>query len=807
VCRSGARRAALFFAFAPVLALIAGVAPAVAGDDRAPLVTVASGSVPLSLVVNGVDDGISFVLETDGGDVLVPLADLRHACIMLPANALPAGASGATYVHLKGLAPAVTFTVDDDMLVLALTVDPKLLPQTNVALVVPQAAPSANPVTSGFVNYTVTGNAASGSASAASAYVEAGASSSRGAFDTTMSTEGTAIRRGLTSFTTETESRLRRATFGDTVVDAGTLGSDVVLGGFSVERAFDLQPRFLRLPTPGIAGTVLTPTTADVYVNGQFVRSIQLEPGPYDLTALNVQSGANATSIVLHDASGATTTVNATLYLDADLLRKGVTDYDYALGFVRPNPVGTIDRDGPLAVLGRYRVGLSDALSAGARVEADANLFSGGPRVDVGLPVGALSMFAAASDAAGVAGDAFAGAYTYGGRAFNVDVSATHLSRGYATLELAPRQDRRLSEVDERVGTQLGRRTSLTLSNSNVVDRDDGAQRIVQAAVQTNVTRRTSLDLFAERIATSSGPNQPTFVETTPATTGPVAVAPNVAQSGWTFGATLFMQLGNDVDAIVTSQNGTGGASRGLSIERAAPQGPGFGYRLDTSTGDGTTTAYAYVIDRTREGDLTASVQTGASASAQATVAGGLAIFSQGAVFTRPIDGPYALVHVSGIDGAPIVVNDVYAGRTDGRGLLVAPNVAAYAANSVAIGNLQSVPDVREGPSGADVVPKNRTGAIADLTLERVRIFTGTIAIGAIGEPVVPRYGIVDLASGTLAFRSDLGSAGQFYFENVPAGTYEATVQYSGGVCSFALRVPATSVFRTDLGALTCVPS
>ena len=626
-------------------------------------------------------------------------------------------------------------------------------------------------------------------------------------FDSSLATEGDSLRRGLTNFTTETPSTLRRTAFGDAVADAGTLGGSLTLGGVSVERAFDLQPQFLRQPTPGIAGTVLVPTTADVYVNGVFVRSVALQPGSYDLNQLGAQSGANATSVVLHDANG-TTSLDQTLYLDADTLRPGVTDYQYAVGFARPDPFGFEDRYGPLALLARYRAGISNAVTVGGRIEARPGLASVGPRIDVALPAGALSLFAAASDSGGISGSAFAVAYTFESRGVGAGASVTKLSPSYANLSLLPAYDRRLSEVDENVSLPVSRRTSLAVTNSNVIDRDRPAQTSLTGSLQTTVTRAMSLRLFAERIR---GGVDDDGTLATAGTQGPVVpvVIPGGTQgprNAWTLGASLFFAGRSDVDAIATTQTTNGTAANGILVQKAAPQGPGFGYRIEADSSGGTTTSFEQAALQTDRGDVLVDAQVGgaASDSVSTVVSGGVAVFKQGVTFTRPLDGPYALVHVDGLANAPIDVNNVFAGRTDGRGLLVTTNVTPYLPNAVALGDLGSLPDVRDAGTHVDVVPKNRTAALADLVVRRVRFFTGTMTIGAGTGEIVPRYGVVDLAGAGWTFRSDLGSTGEFYFEDVPSGTYDATIQYAGGTCRFSVRFPVARTLQTDLGRLTC---
>ena len=51
---------------------------------------------------------------------------------------------------------------------------------------------------------------------------------------------------------------------------------------------------------------------------------------------------------------------------------------------------------------------------------------------------------------------------------------------------------------------------------------------------------------------------------------------------------------------------------------------------------------------------------------------------------------------------------------------------------------------------------------------------------------------------------SPIGHDGTFFFEQLPPGSYAATVKHLGETCSFTLTVPAALGFLVDLGQITC---
>jgi len=55
------------------------------------------------------------------------------------------------------------------------------------------------------------------------------------------------------------------------------------------------------------------------------------------------------------------------------------------------------------------------------------------------------------------------------------------------------------------------------------------------------------------------------------------------------------------------------------------------------------------------------------------------------------------------------------------------------------------------------------------------------------------------------SFESILGNNGEFYFENIKVGRYQATIETEEQTCNFSFEVPQTDDEMVQLGNLTCV--
>jgi outer membrane usher protein len=143
-------------------------------------------------------------------------------------------------------------------------------------------------------------------------------------------------------------------------------------------------------------------------------------------------------------------------------------------------------------------------------------------------------------------------------------------------------------------------------------------------------------------------------------------------------------------------------------------------------------------------------------------------------------------------------------GRTDERGNLLVPNLLPYYGNRLRIDD-RDVPlqyDVQAVE--ATVAPPFRGGALVAFPVRQVRTVTGTMVVRTGGNEIVPAYGQITLAAGGNTFVSPLGAAGEFYFENISTGAYDATVEYETSVCKTSVQIPASDSDVIKLGKLEC---
>jgi len=236
--------------------------------------------------------------------------------------------------------------------------------------------------------------------------------------------------RGLSNFTLDEPLAMRRWVAGDGFSSTGTLGGSLLLGGVSVSRNFALDPYFVRTPLPRVSGAVLTPSTLDVYVNGVLVRREPLPPGPFEIANLPVTSGLSGVRYVVHDAFGRTQEYSTRAYSSPTVLAKGLSDYSYGVG-LRREDFGTASFSyGRAALMAQHRLGLTDRMTGGYRLEADPGLLSAGPSLSVALPLGQLDLAAAGSVADGGIGAGGSLGYVLVMRPAAVEIAQVRIDAG-----------------------------------------------------------------------------------------------------------------------------------------------------------------------------------------------------------------------------------------------------------------------------------------------------------------------------------------------------------------------------------------
>lgn len=757
------------FWYGIALACLATILPlrAFAQDD---------GRTYLDVVVNDVDRGAVFALVR-GGHVFVDAADVDRLGIKR-GHDREVALRGRSFVELDSLAPGVRYRFDANALTLHLALAPELLPEKKLSLASNRPRDLVRSYTRfASLNYAISATGAG--TLAASIEPRLSWRESQVLESTFGRTIFGNVARGYTTYTIDDVSRLRRTSIGDVLATSDDFASGAVLGGFEVRRAFALDPYAVTFPLPSLTTRLVTPTVAQVYVNGVLVQTIDLPPGNYTLANLPIRSGITNAQVVLVDAFGRTQTQASQFYGATSLLRRGLTDYAYDVGALRPSPAGRNDRYTSLAATGRYRVGVSDRFTAGVRVESGGGVFDGGGALDIltgarGLVHAAFS----ASRAQAFSGAAASLGYSLEGFRSALSGLVVAQSARFATLGLAPLADRALLNAQLAYSVRIAPRFNASFFAATTNDRDAGHVNRTSVML-SNTIHGVSVDAAISR-----------------------DWAPAGVSNG--FSLSLTRVVGHDVTSLQTNQDG-GVPATTMSLAHASsePLGVNGAIAVDTLRPLPSLASIDAGLPFSRIG-ATAQRRADGGYFTMGSLAGAITLADRDVLFSQTIDDGFVILSAPGVARLPAYYNAQYVGRTDARGDVLVPFALSNQSNRLNFSDASMPLDVALDATAFDVAPDYHGGAIVRTQVARIHSIAGFYTIVTSTGMRLPVFGAIELRNGATRIDGRFDADGHFSIDRIDPGLYDVTMSDGEGGCETTLDVPAFTNPRINFGRLTC---
>jgi len=750
----------------------------------------------VTVSLNGAPVGERIVQLTGAAHVLMDLDDVRALGVAHVDRGVLRVVESRPHVVLDDLAPWMTYVLDERQAHLALTVDPARLNPTVVDM--GSASPPGTvrvDAPGGFFNYAADYAAGdSGRFSVLSVPVEAGARMGGGFAYTDAiftRTDGGGpevvdrLVRQESHLTVDDEDALVRYRLGDQAVASEPLGGAARIGGVSAAREFSISPHFIRYPGISLTGTLATPSDVEVYSNGILIRRDRLPAGEFTYEDLPRTTGAGESEILIRDAFGRESRVRSPFYVSPRLLKPGLSSFRYAFG-VRREGFGrsSFDYGGPV-FSATHRVGVSPRLTAGLRAELDGDVANGGPEAAFLLGrLGEVDTAAAWSRDTGRDGQAWRAGYTYAGRTLGLRLSGVGRSREYATISLGADDDRVRRDLEGTISLRVPWVGPFSVSH-----------RMARSQPGPDL-ERTSV-FFARPLGRATS----LFVRATRSRL-------DVVEDDLFVG--LSHSLGPSRSLTADWQQHEENATGRATLQKSAPLGPGWGYRVEGSrTVDPVLEDHdvgtGFVEYHGPHGVYQAEgrTETGTD-SYRASAAGALAWTGGARGWTRPVNDAFALVRVPGVEGVKVYHDSRLAARTGPDGTAIVPDVISYVDNRIAI-------DATDVPLGYELsvdsrtvtVPYRGTGEVA-FPAARTQAVVGRLVTGeGVGRmPVELTW--MTLTDGGAEKRVPVGRGGEFYLENPSPGDHPARVTWKGRECAFTIHVPESDDVMVEVGEVVC---
>ncbi len=623
------------------------------------------------------------------------------------------------------------------------------------------------------------------------------------------------------SATFERRGELQWFTAGDQFARSGDLGSTVNMGGIGFSKVYKIDPYFITQPTLDLQGSVIYPTQAEVYLDGVLVGRQQIAPGIFDLKNIFSYTGSHRVEVVLKDPFGQEQRIVHPVYFNTVMLRKGLHEYSYNLGFLREQYGLRSAEYGKAVFSAFHRYGVSNSLNIGVNAEGSDQVYNGGLLAAFLLPrIGAVTLAAAASDANGKKGSAASALYSYQFRSFNANIRARTFSRDYATVgmpSVAPAEQIRY-ERSTGVGLLLLPLGSLALTYSETGNYGGESSRVVSANYSRTLTRMISFFATASRTRQTRAKDLSSLF-----------VGFNFNFDVHLHGAVQHARTGDTI-------------TQTAQLQQDVPVGEGFGYRATLSRSEtGSVTSQSVNPNVQYNGpygtytaDVNAQKVGGRNQETYTLSAAGALVYAGGFYgLSRPVNDSFSIVMLDKVADARVLNNGQEIGTTGTSGKLIVPTITSYGRNQITV-------DVRNLPMEYSISGVNRalspslwSGSCVAFDAVRMQAVTGTLVATTDGKKTPIEYVEVSLQAGERTLTFPTGKSGEFYIENtvpqdrggdvdpqscrsvaerrkrggkaLPAGVYPASVKLDGKTCTFRIAFPETEEVITDLGEVACV--
>ena len=744
----------------------------------------------LRVVLNQEDKGEFFVNVTDDGDFLVRIEDLKKMGLSEIRGEVLA-LEGEEFVSLKSM-EGVKTVFDEKKLVLELTADPQLLEKRVFTLRYPRQAKVYYPKDmAAFLNYNL-------------AYYARDSF----AYDSTVLTDQLGFRVGdflflsdssysqrkgeggefvrlMSNITYDRKEDLKRIVVGDFFASSGELGSTLNMGGLSFSKNYNINPYFIKYPEIGFSGLASLPSEVEVYRDGVLIRKERVSPGGFDLRDIPTYIGAGSAEVVLKDPFGREQRIQLPYYFTDTLLKKGLHEYSYNIGFLREDYGVVSNRYNDFAFLGFHRCGISDSLTAGMGVEASRRVFNLGLSSIFSVPwqLGVINGSVAWSDSKGRR-DGIGGSvsYLYQGRNLSFNLLLRGFTRDYSNISIETVQDR--TKYEASVGASYFSSTlgSLSLGFDATKKYNGLDAKSLLASYSRKITDRSNVIASFKR---------------------------DLENRINEFNISINYYFNYGITASAGYQRTDGNSTERIQVLKNLPLGEGFGGRAAFEANQAEPRNFNnYDLQlqyNAKYGQYGAEfMSTNRAETYSFNAAGGLTFIKESLNFSRPIQDSFALAKVGDLKGVRVFLNNQEIGRTGNSGKILIPNLGSYYENQILINDKDIPMEYTLSEVMKYVSPPFRSGSYIEFGATKIQGFTGTLKV-KVGQEIKPlEYIEFKLMVEGKELLSPTGKGGEIYLENIKPGKYRGEVRYLDKDYSFDIIIPKSDEIIVDLGEVIC---
>ncbi len=536
-------------------------------------------------------------------------------------------------------------------------------------------------------------------------------------------------------------------------------GAGGLFGGISFQRSFSLNRTFKYTPDFSLQTTLETAAHAELYVNNQLREEWELLPGNVLFPNLSRYVGQGDIELVLTDMFGQKRHIQEKFYLNQELLKTGLDEFSYSLGFTRENIGVKSNQYDKLTFLGFHRYGLTPQLTAGMDIEIDKRVTILTPALNATIKDSPLDMALSLTYDKSL-GYQFISRYSYQYKNLYTSFQWANSSSDYANRIIessTQNKNRYQAGVNINYNTKKSTGFGLAYTESVSWDNQSPKNRNLSFSYNKSFTSQLILSLGA-RYKLKDSSQAEVFLR--------ISYYPRKSEEKKYY----FDNIGYNIN-----YHHNDGIKQELILQKSPVPGNGSDYNTKISQKADDFFLSGYFHHQNEKGIYTVSYNNNLqdmSGHGKIAYAGSLALINDSIHISRPISDSFALVQVKGTgknlkDGVLVRSNNRIIGHTNSKGELIIPDFMSYSENKVSIRSRDLPINYTIDKEDKSVFLEQTSGSFVTFEINQFMAIEGNL-IDENDEAL--ELLTLEFTINGKEETSFTGRDGYFYLENIPTG-------------------------------------
>lgn len=573
--------------------------------------------------------------------------------------------------------------------------------------------------------------------------------------------------------------QLTRLSLGDFITPSSPTSSGGSLGGISYFKHFAIDPYYIYKPTFDIRTYTTFRSEVEVYLDNVLIKKEFVPPGELNLTDLYYYGGRKDIKVLIKDPFGRTEVYSYPMYFSDIMLKKGMREFNYSIGFIRENYSVKSNKYSSLDIVAMERYGYNHFLNLGGRFEAIPSKDYYNINAETILllgNIGVLGLLGAYSNLDDKTGTALMASYSFQQKNFSFRTT------GFASSDNYTGSYKKLNEQIKKsfstgMNYYIPKFGSLSLDFIHNKYKDS-EKNLINFGYTKSI--KGNISFFASLIKKYEKQNTTEFF----------------------IGISIYPE--KDYTISTRYEDMKERTAEAIQISKLAPISEGFGYRVTLEhekTKSSTNTINPYLQLRSSFGVFEADglmkyTKEKLYENFRLAYSGAVSYVSGTIGLIRPINDSFALVRVNELQNVKVDLNGQAIGKTNKKGYIFVPDMNSYYDNLITVNDKDIPFDYDILTREITVSPWYKSGFCLKFPIERLYRYSGFLIGNFEGtkkplefveiiienkfEPQSPKETCISSVERVIEKEIKIitGKDGEFYIENLRPGTYKGKILY-----------------------------